>query len=115
MLMWHRRLWLIDHGASLYFHHTPGAIADLDRAAKPFPLIREHVLLRAASMIEQVDPLMTATLTDEVIAGIVNLIPTDWLVARATDHAWDRPAYSRYLRDRLVPPRAFVAEAVRGR
>jgi hypothetical protein len=115
MLLWHRRLWLIDHGASLYFHHTPAAVSDRDRAARPFPLIREHVLLSAASMLEQVDQEMAAALTDEVIAGIVALIPEDWLVARGTDHVWDRPAYARYLRDRLLAPRAFVTEAVGAR
>ena len=45
MLMWHRRLWLIDHGATLYFHHAPGWPADRGRAPDPFPPIREHVLL----------------------------------------------------------------------
>ena len=49
MLMWHRRLWLIDHGATLYFHHSPGWDGRSRRARDPFPLIKDHVLLRQAS------------------------------------------------------------------
>src|SRR5471032_1551896 len=52
MLMWHRRLWLIDHGATLYFHHSEGWEADPQRARDPFPLIRTHVLLTKASQLE---------------------------------------------------------------
>ena len=51
MLMWHRAPWLIDHGATLYFHHAPGWEADLGRARAPFPLIKDHVLLRSASAL----------------------------------------------------------------
>jgi hypothetical protein len=117
MLTWHRRLWLIDHGASLYFHHSPGSAADRDRAFQPFPLIREHVLLRHASMLETVDAAMASALTADpgILDGIVALIPDAWLGDASTDHAWDRQAYRRYLRDRLEAPRAFVAEAVRVR
>ena len=46
MLMWHRRLWLIDHGATLYFHHCAGWMAAERRPRDPFPLIKDHVLLR---------------------------------------------------------------------
>src|SRR3982074_2441358 len=55
MLMWHRRLFLIDHGASLYFHHSPGSAAEPQRASEPFALIKQHVLLARATMLEQVD------------------------------------------------------------
>src|SRR5258708_10277103 len=49
MLMWHRNLWLIDHGATLYFHHAEGWMTDCNRARAPFPLISHHVLLRKAT------------------------------------------------------------------
>jgi hypothetical protein len=114
MLMWHRRLFLIDHGASLYFHHSPGSAAEPHRAAEPFVLIKQHVLLATASMLEQVDAEMAGTLTDALINDIVELIPEGWLTERA-EQAWDRAAYSRYLRDRLRSPRAFVEEAARAR
>src|ERR1700704_1292434 len=58
MLIWHRQLWLIDHGATLYFHHSPGWEADRARARDPFPLIRNHVLLEPAAMLAAGDEIM---------------------------------------------------------
>ena len=117
MLMWHRRLWLIDHGASLYFHHMPGWEALTDRARDPFPLIKEHVLLRGgASGIEDVDAQLAGALTEETIAAITRMIPDAWLEAEQPGiAATAREAYRRYLTDRLRPPRPFVEEIVRVR
>jgi hypothetical protein len=111
MLMWHRRLWLIDHGATLYFHHMAGWEEDRQRARLPFPLIKENVLLRRAGRLAEVDDAMTALLTPAVIERIVGLIPEAWLEGEASHRA----AYGRYLIDRLGAPRAFVEEAIRGR
>jgi hypothetical protein len=111
LLMWHRRLWLIDHGATLYFHHSAGWMDDRERARAPFALIREHVLLRRAGMLAEIDMAMTALLTEEIIEGIVALLPESWL----EDGPSQRAAYSRFLSDRLAAPRAFVEEAVRVR
>jgi hypothetical protein len=111
MLMWHKRLWLIDHGATLYFHHAQGWAEDRARARDPFKLIAQNVLLRRAGLLAEVDGAMAAALTPEVIEGIVALIPEAWL----DDGAAHRAAYSRYLIERLAPPRAFVEEAIRGR
>ena len=117
MLMWHRRLWLIDHGATLYLHHAPGWTADRGRARDPFSLIREHVLLRAATILDSVDATMASRLTPDIIAGIVDLIPASWLADGASEGeaATYRAGYRAYLLDRLASPRAFVEEAVRGR
>jgi hypothetical protein len=117
MLMWHRGLWLIDHGATLYFHHMPGWHDRSDRAADRFPLIREHVLMRKATMLGDIDASMAAALTDDVIGRIVDLIPEAWLAEGGDEQQAPRvrAAYSRYLIDRLAPPRAFVEEAVRAR
>ena len=111
MLMWHRRLWLIDHGATLYFHHAPEWMTDRDRARDPFPLIKGHVLLRAAGLLSEIDDMMAHTLTAEIIERIVDLIPEAWL----DEGASQRAAYRRYLVDRLISPRAFVEEAIRAR
>ena len=111
LLMWHRRLWLIDHGATLYFHHSAGWMEDLARARAPFTLIKENVLLRRAGRLAEVDAAMAALLTPEVIDGIVGLIPEAWL----DDGPSHRAAYTRYLLDRLAAPRAFVEEAIRAR
>jgi hypothetical protein len=111
MLIWHRTLWLIDHGATLYFHHSTEWAAHAGRARQPFPLITQHVLLTRANALAAVDAEMAAALTPDVIDGIVGLIPGPWL----EDGAPDRATYARYLADRLAAPRAFVEEAIRGR
>jgi len=117
MLMWHRRLWLIDHGATLYFHHSPAWPAGGGRARDPFPLIKEHVLLRAANMLQDVDEPMAGTLTAGILTAIVDLIPSAWLGDGTSDGegARYRAAYRQFLLERLAPPRAFVEEAVRAR
>jgi HipA-like protein len=115
MLMWHRRLWLIDHGAALYFHHS---WTDMDRRAKdPFALIKEHILLPFASEIEKADEIMTKAITQAVIEQVINLIPADWLNEdpRFTNTAEHRHAYVEYLTRRLEAPRPFVEEAIRAR
>src|SRR5271165_5650871 len=69
MLMWHRRLWLIDHGAALYFHH---AWTQRDQPARtPFARIKDHVLLKFASMIEAVGVGLAARLTVDNVAAII--------------------------------------------
>ena len=78
LLLWHRKLWLIDHGAALYFHHA-WKHGD-DPSANPFSMIKDHVLLRFASQLEQTDGLMRQQFTLDKFAGIVDLIPDSWLV-----------------------------------
>jgi hypothetical protein len=115
MLMWHRRLQLIDHGSSLYFHHAWNNYLENSRA--PFPLIKDHVLLRFASSLPKIDPEMTERLTPTIIEGIVRLIPDDWLVKDSpfADSDTHRNAYIKYLLSRLEQPHLFVEEAIRAR
>lgn len=115
MLMWHHRLWLIDHGVALYFQHTWNNY--LDRSRDPFPGIKDHVLLRFASRLQEVDAKMTAQLTPKVIARIIGLIPDTWLVNGSpfTESQPHREAYIEYLLRRLEPPHAFLEEAIRAR
>jgi len=114
LLMWHRRLWLIDHGAALYFHHGDEDYAARSRA--PFPLIREHVLLPRATRVAQVDVELAAALTAERLQAIVAAVPDAWLSARSTLAPDDRRArYLAYLTGRLTPPRPFVEEIDRAR
>src|SRR5438105_800363 len=115
LLMWHRRLWLIDHGAALIFHHQWDGY--LDRSGSPFVAIKDHVLLQFASRIEAADHEMTRRLTPDVVGRVVDLVPDDWLEDTplfASKQA-QRDAYVRYFLARLSPPRAFVEEAVRAR
>ena len=66
MLIWHRRLWLIDHGAALYFHHA--WTGPDEHALNPFALIKDHVLLKYASALAEADARMTLLLTDDKLA-----------------------------------------------
>jgi hypothetical protein len=117
LLMWHRRLWLIDHGATLYFHHSAGWQADAARAREPFARIRDHVLAHRATTLAQIDAAMAALVTPELIAAIVSQIPDTWLADDPSGTTADesRAAYARYLRARVAEPRAFVEEAARAR
>jgi hypothetical protein len=96
MLMWHRRLWLIDHGATLYFHHASGWTDDPARVRSPFAAIKDHVLLSRASQLEAADAEMSARLTPAAIEAIVALIPDVWLrdepTAAQVQHARSRGA-----------------------
>ena len=117
MLMWHRRLWLIDHGATLYFHHAPGWEAESARARDPFAMIKTHVLLAHATRLAAIDEEMARGLAREVIETIVGWIPASWLATGESgrDEASVRAGYVRYLLERLVAPRPFVEEALRAR
>jgi hypothetical protein len=117
MLMWHRRVWLIDHGATLYFHHAPGWPTEGARPRDPFPMIKDHVLRRFATELQAVDETLSATLTADVVTTIVNEIPDSWLAATGADVnlARARVSYVRYLVDRLEGPRPFLEEAIGGR
>ena len=115
MLMWHRRLWLIDHSAALYFHHSWNNY--LQRSRDPFPMIKDHVLLQFASSLQAIDSKMTRLVTPDSIDRIVKLIPDAWLVgdslfAESNQH---RDAYREYLLSRLEPPHVFLEEAIRAR
>lgn len=83
MLMWHQELWLIDNGASLYFHHNWDNWEK--NAVSPFVMIKDHVLLPQASELDEVNERFKAILTDAVLREIVELIPEDWLHWNDTD------------------------------
>jgi hypothetical protein len=115
LLIWHRRLWLIDHGASLYFHHSTSDF--LPRSRRPFPQVKDHVLLPLAQLLEEVDATLAARLTPDVITEITGVIPDEWLDSEDGENSLDeqRAAYVRYLLKRLESPRPFVEEALHAR
>jgi len=117
MLMWHRRLWLIDHGATLYFHHAPEWQRGISRPRDPFPMIKSHVLLRYANTLDAIDEGMAHALDPDMIETIVGWVPESWLAAGnpGRDLADVRSAYTRYLLERVSAPRAFVKEALGAR
>jgi hypothetical protein len=107
MLIWHKTLWLIDHGASLYFHH--GGMDWIEKAKGPFPMIREHVLLRHAAELDAANEWGQAVLTPDKIENIVALIPDAWLQQEVSfDQQRDR--YSQYFRTRLSHATMFITE-----
>jgi hypothetical protein len=103
LLVWHERLWLIDHGAALYVHH--GDADPVARAGAPFPAIREHVLLPWAGSIADADARLAARLDRAAIEAIVARVPESWLPAAR------RAVQAEYLVRRLEGPRRFVEEA----
>ena len=121
MLVWHRKVWLIDHGAALYFHHA--GLGDASAATRPFPLIRQHVLLPAANRLREVDEALASRLSRDVLEGIVAAVPDTWLlepaaalgVGEPSSAAERRAAYVDHFVRRLTAPRAFCAEALDAR
>ncbi|MGD1892132.1 MAG: HipA family kinase [Cyclobacteriaceae bacterium] len=83
MLNWHRELWLIDHGASLYFHHSWDSWKE--HAQRTFPLVKDHVLLNRATQLDSATQEIQTALTPETIQGIVATIPDDWLLEEGED------------------------------
>ncbi|HWQ11494.1 MAG TPA: HipA family kinase [Roseiflexaceae bacterium] len=115
LLLWHRRLWLIDHGAALYMHHT---WADyMARARSPFPAIRDHVLLPVAGDIRAADASLAPLVTPALVEAAVAAVPEEWLAPDApfAGAADQRAAYVAYVLERLAAPRAFVEEAAHAR
>ncbi len=111
MLMWHKELWLIDHGAALYVHHTGPSWPE--QSNRPFAQIKDHVLLSKATELDAVDAEFRQLLTAERIQSIVALIPDDWLnVEGATESAEEqRQVYARFLETRLAHSAIFVNAA----
>src|ERR1700686_3192055 len=93
ILWWHKRLMLIDHGASLYFHHTGFDYMKYSRL--PFTPVRDHILLHAASQLLEVDAILKDRLAPATITAIINAIPDTWLEHDTLypDHAEHRAAY----------------------
>jgi hypothetical protein len=112
LLVWHRGLWMIDHGATLIFHHN-WSDDFLKRSRNAFTPIKHHVLLPWATEIRELDDDLAAMLTPEVIERVLGVIPDAWLgdeprFATVTEH---RAAYRDYLLHRLESPRRWMEDA----
>lgn len=115
MMIWHKELWLIDHGASFYFHHS---FTNWENHAKsPFALIKDHVLLPKASLLEETDKAFKALLTEEKIKAIVELIPDEWLHWEDSDESPEaiKKVYFDFLTTRLAHSEIFIKEAQNAR
>lgn len=115
LLLWHRKLWLIDHGAALYFQHTWNDPETRSRTT--FPQIKDHILIPFASSITEIDQPLRERLTSEVLIDIVAQIPESWLIEGTPfpDAATHRAAFVDYLTRRLAAADLFVEEAERAR
>jgi hypothetical protein len=110
MLLHKGDLWLIDHGASLYFHHQ--SYLWQDHVHKPFPMIKNHVFLNHSSKIHEADEIIKSELTETIISSIVAQIPDEWLISRDSDLSPEvkKEAYTAYLSHRLKASESFITE-----
>ena len=113
MLIWHKELWLIDHGAALYFHHSWHNWEE--QAKRPFVQIKDHVLLPLATELDTVDSEFRPILTQQRIRSIVNLIPDEWLIDEFESTEEHREAYVQFLLMRLANSNIFINEAKHAR
>jgi len=111
MLVWNKELWLIDHGASLYFHHSWDNWKE--QSTRPFIQVKDHVLLPQAAELEKVDREFRSILTGERIRSIVSLIPDEWLTGWSQTGSPDelRQVYIQFLVTRIAASHIFVKEA----
>ena len=109
MLMWHKELWLIDHGASLYFHHSWDNWEE--QAKRPFVQIKDHVLLPQASELDLVNAEFCQILSPERINAIVALIPDEWLQESPETAAQQRAVYAKFLEIRVAISDLLVKQA----
>ena len=115
MMNWRGDLWLIDHGASLYFHHS---WRDVEEALRdPFPYIKNHALLPHATRLEEADSLMRQAITPRTLSKIIDLIPEAWLEEEGSGISASerRETYRRFLLGRLQQSRLFVERAIEER
>ena len=115
MLMWHRELWLIDHGATLYFHHSWTNWEK--QALNPFPYIKEHVLLPFADQLVEADAACKLLLTDSILREIAELIPDDWANWKEDGDTPQsiKEVYYQFLSERLKHSDNFLNEALHAR
>jgi hypothetical protein len=115
LLVWHGRLWLIDHGSALYIHHAWKDVAA--HARKPLALIKTNVLLPLAGSILQADAILAEKLTPELFGSILEMVPDEWLVPEEglLNPGAHRAAYLDYLTRRLAAHRSIAEEVERVR
>ncbi|MGV8915830.1 MAG: HipA family kinase [Kaistella sp.] len=111
LLMWHKELWIIDNGASFYFHHS---WQNFEAAAKtPFKYVKDHVLLARATKLVEADAFAKEILTEEFFRNLVKLLPEEWLQWNDADESPQeiRDVYFQFLKTRLAHSEIFLKEA----
>lgn len=114
MLMWYRDLWLIDHGACLYFHHSIQNWKE--QATKPFVQVKDHVLLPFAAELERADEHCKSILTPQLVRSVIALVPEEWLETEPGVSAVEmRHIYEQFLLARIQSSEIFIKEALHAR
>lgn len=115
MLTWNKELWLIDQGASFYFHHSWYGWEE--HAKSSFKQIKDHVLIKQTSKLEEVDQEFRKILTHDVIDAIVDLLPYEWLETFDDKESKEemKSVYKDFLKIRLAHSSNFVNEAIDAR
>lgn len=114
MLIWNDDLWLIDHGAALYFHHH---VTDVKKQAEtPFARIKDHVLLQSAIHVKEVNDEILKIITPDLIVSIVDLLPDEWLIPndQLTSSEEMRSMYKTFLTHRLENHSIFLNTLING-
>lgn len=115
MLLWQKELWLIDHGASLYFHHSWQTAAE--QSMRPFTHVKDHVLLPVATMLLEADKICKELLNPSILESIVDAVPDEWLLLDAPfeSNAEHKKAYKDFLINRMANSTIFLNEAINAR
>jgi hypothetical protein len=113
MLVWNKEIWLIDHGASLYFHYSPENW-EL-KAETPFSQVKNHALLPYASRLDEADEKFQSLLTSGRLKDIIHLIPEEWLKESGQSASETRDIYLRFLEIRLASSKIFIKEVQNAR
>ncbi len=115
MLMWHKELWLIDHGAALYFHHSWDNWQE--QMVKPFVQIKDHVLLKNASQVDQVDSEFRKFFNRENLDNVLRAIPDEWLIDEERHLSADqvREVYVAFLQGRVANSKIFIEQILNER
>lgn len=115
LLLWHKELWVIDNGASFYFHHSWMNFEK--HALSPFTYVKDHVLLSQATMLDEADGFAKTVLNDQILREIVELIPLEWLQWEDTENTPEeiKDIYYNFLKTRLENSENFLKEAKNAR
>jgi hypothetical protein len=111
LLMWHRSVYFIDHGSSLFFHHNWETAKE--KAASPFAQISQHVLLPWASALAEASSVARQRLTADGLRVILEEVPDAWIASDDVPAEQRREQYLQYLSRRLAAAQTFEQEAIR--
>ncbi len=110
LLHWNKELWVIDNGASFYFHHDWKTWEN--HLSRTFPLIKDHVLLQKATRLEEASKEIQQKFDPDLINEIITNIPEEWLVSKSDsmNSKEIKEAYIEFLKSRLSKIDVLVKE-----